>query len=117
MARVREEVERDWRRKEKEDALRRLEAQKMLQKERMEQINNRRIMQAIEIERDKREFERTVRIQEAALCKEKKEAERKQQQALILRAEILKQVCIINLYIELRENLDVFIRTQRSSRL
>lgn len=71
----------------------------MLQKERMEQINNKRIMQALEIERDKRESERIVRMQEAALCKEKAELGRKQQQALILRAEILKQVCIINAYV------------------
>lgn len=99
MDRVREDVEREWRRKEKEAALKRLEAEKMLQKERMEQINNKRIMQALEIERDKRESERIVRMQEAALCKEKAELERKQQQALILRAEILKQVCIINAYV------------------
>ncbi|EFN86341.1 Coiled-coil domain-containing protein 19 [Harpegnathos saltator] len=92
MTRVREEVEREWRRKEKEGALKRLEAQKMLQKGRMEQINNKRIMQAIEIERDRREFERIVRVQQAALCKEKEERERKQQQTSILRAEILKQV-------------------------
>ncbi|XP_032683991.1 cilia- and flagella-associated protein 45 [Odontomachus brunneus] len=92
VARVREEVEREWRRKEKEEALRRLEAQKILQKERIEQINNKRIIQAIEIERDKREFERIARMQQAALCKEKEKLERKQQQALVLRGEILKQM-------------------------
>lgn len=91
-ARVQEEVEREWRQKEKEEALKRLEDQRILQREREEQINNKRIMQAIEIERDRREFERIVRVQRAAFCREKKELEQKQQQALIHRSEILKQV-------------------------
>lgn len=94
-ARVQEEVEREWRRKEKEEALKKLEAQRILQKEREEQVNNKRIMQAIEIERERREFEKIVRVQQAAFCREKKELEQKQQQALIHRSEILKQVCII----------------------
>lgn len=94
-ARVQEEVERDWRRKEKEEALKKLEAQRILQREREEQVNNKRIMQAIEIERERREFERIVRVQRTAFCREKKELEQKQQQALIHRSEILKQVRII----------------------
>jgi len=96
-ARVQEEVEREWRQKEKEEALKKLKAQRILQKEREEQINNKRIMQAIEIERERREFERIARTQRAAFCREKKELEQKQQQALIHRREILKQVCIIYL--------------------
>lgn len=96
-ARIQEEVEREWRRKEKEEALKKLEAQRMLQKEREEQKNNKRIMQAIEIERERREFEKIVRVQQAAFYREKKELEQKQQQALIHHTEILKQVCIIYL--------------------
>lgn len=91
-ARIQEEVEREWRQREKEEALRRLETQRLLQKEREEQINNKRMMQAIEIERDRREFERIVHVQRKAFCREKKELEQKQQQALIHRGEILKQV-------------------------
>ncbi|XP_077274732.1 cilia- and flagella-associated protein 45 [Temnothorax americanus] len=91
-ARVQEEVEREWRRKEKEEALNKLEAQKILQRQREEQINNKRIMQAIEIERERREFERIARVQKAAFCREKKELGQKQQQAQIHRSEILKQV-------------------------
>lgn len=91
-ARVQEEVEREWRQKEKEEALKRLEAQRILQREREEQINNKRVMQAIEIERNRREFEKIVRMQRAAFCREKKELEQKQQQTLIHRSEILKQV-------------------------
>lgn len=97
-ARVQEEVEREWRQREKEEALKKLEAQRVLQKDREEQINNKRIMQATEIERDKREFEKIVRVQRAAFCKEKKELEQKQQQILIHRNEILKQVRINYFY-------------------
>lgn len=92
--RVQEEVEREWRRKEKEEALRKLQVKNLLWKEREEQINNKRIMQAIEIERDRRDFERIVREQEAGFYKEKRELEQKQQQALIHRTAILKQVCL-----------------------
>ncbi|KAL6420492.1 hypothetical protein ACFW04_014473 [Cataglyphis niger] len=91
-ARVQEEVEREWRQREKEEALKKLEAQRILQRDREEQINNKRVMQAIEIERERREFEKIVHVQRAAFCKEKKELEQKQQQILIHRNEILKQV-------------------------
>lgn len=101
-ARVQEEVERDWRRKEKEEALKKVDAQRILQREREEQINNKRIMQAMEIERERREFERIVRVQQAAFCREKKELEQKQQQALVHRSEILKQVCVIFAYLKKR---------------
>ncbi|RLU21710.1 hypothetical protein DMN91_006086 [Ooceraea biroi] len=90
--RIQEEVEREWRLKEKEEMLKKLNAQKMLWKEREEQINNKRIMQAIEIERDRREFEKIVCEQETALDREKKELEQKQEQTLIHRNEILKQI-------------------------
>jgi len=79
--------------------LKKLEAQRTLWKEREEQINTKRIMQAIEIERERREFEKIVREQEAAFDKEKKELEQKQQKALIHRSEILEQVCIVHFYI------------------
>jgi len=91
-ARIQEEVEREWRQKEKEEALKRLEVQRILQREREEQINNKRVMRTIEIERDRREFEKIVGVQRAAFCREKKELEQKQQQILIHRNEILKQV-------------------------
>lgn len=101
-------MEREWRRKEKEAGLKRLTDQKILKKDRMEQINNKRIIQALEIERDKLEFEKIVCEQQAALSKEKKELERKRQQALVLRGDILKQVCIINPHVRLRKS---YIRT------
>lgn len=91
-ARVQEEVEREWRQKEKEEALRKAETQKSLMEDREKQINYKRIMQAIELERERREFEKIVRVQKEAFCREKKELEEKQRQALIHRSEILKQV-------------------------
>ncbi|XP_076397283.1 cilia- and flagella-associated protein 45 isoform X2 [Megachile rotundata] len=91
-ARIQEEVEREWRQKEKEEALRRAEAHKALTEERQKQINNKRIMLAIELERERREFEKIVRVQKEAFCREQKEIEKKQKQALLHRSEILKQV-------------------------
>ncbi|XP_012273259.1 cilia- and flagella-associated protein 45 [Orussus abietinus] len=91
-ARVQEEVEREWRRKEKEEALKKAEAQKMLKIAREEQINNKRIMQALEIERDRQEFEKVLAVQKEAFCREAQEKQKKQQQSLIHRSEILKQV-------------------------
>jgi len=86
--------------------LKKLETQKILWKERNEQINTKRIMQAMEIERERREFEKIVREQEAAFDREKKELEEKQQRALIHRSEILEQVCIFHFHIsaEMQEN-------------
>lgn len=109
-ARVQEEVEREWRQREKEEVLKKLEAQRILQRDREEQINNKRVMQAIEIERDRREFEKIVHVQRAAFCKEKKELEQKQQQILIHRNEILKQVRIN--YLDMCKKFFVIINMQ-----
>ncbi|XP_046596388.1 cilia- and flagella-associated protein 45 isoform X1 [Neodiprion lecontei] len=91
-ARIQEEVEREWRRKEKEEALKRIEDQRRMKESRDDQINNKRIMQAMEIERDKREFQRVLVVQKEALCREAKERERKHHEAMRHRSEILKQV-------------------------
>ncbi|XP_014607066.1 PREDICTED: cilia- and flagella-associated protein 45 [Polistes canadensis] len=90
--RVQEEVEREWRRKEKEEALKKIETIMDLKKGREEQIKNKRSMQAIEIDREKREFERILRVQKEAFCRDKKNREKKHQEALNHRNEILKQV-------------------------
>ncbi|XP_017882633.1 cilia- and flagella-associated protein 45-like [Ceratina calcarata] len=89
---VHEQVERQWRQKEKEEALKKAEAQKSLMEEREKQINNKRIMEAIELERERREFEKIVHVQKESFCQEQKELEKKQRRALIHRSEILKQV-------------------------
>lgn len=49
-------------------------------------------MEAIELERERREFEKIVRVQKETFCREQKELEKKQRQVLIHRSEILKQV-------------------------
>ncbi|KOC58900.1 Coiled-coil domain-containing protein 19, mitochondrial [Habropoda laboriosa] len=91
-ARIQEEVERQWRQKEKEEALKKAEAQKSLMEEREKQISSKRLMQAIELERERCEFEKIVRVQKEAFCREQKELEKKHRQALLHRSEILKQV-------------------------
>ncbi|KAI4490938.1 hypothetical protein M0802_010612 [Mischocyttarus mexicanus] len=90
--RVQEEVEREWRRKEKEEALKKIETIMDLKKGREEQIKNKISMQAIEIGREKREFERILRVQKEAFCRDKKNREKKHKEALDHRSEILKQV-------------------------
>ena len=60
-------------------------------------------MQAIELDRERREFENIVRVQKEAFCREQKELEMKQRKALIHRSEILKQVrlfLIINYFLK-----------------
>ncbi|XP_046814578.1 cilia- and flagella-associated protein 45-like isoform X1 [Vespa crabro] len=90
--RIQEEVEREWRRKEKEEAMKKIGTIQDLRKGREEQINNKRLIQAIEINREKREFERILRVQKEAFCRDKKNREKKQQEALVHRSEILRQV-------------------------
>ncbi|XP_034943525.1 cilia- and flagella-associated protein 45-like [Chelonus insularis] len=90
--RVKEEVEREWRRKEKEAAINKLNTQRQFAQAREEQIKNRKIRQAMEIERDKREFEKILAVQKEALAKEKEKQEKQRLEALRYRDEILKQV-------------------------
>ncbi|XP_066587106.1 cilia- and flagella-associated protein 45-like isoform X2 [Prorops nasuta] len=91
-ARIQEEVEREWRQREKEEALKKIELQRLLKAQREQQIDNKRIMQAIEIERDKMEFDRILGIQKEAFAKEKEELERKQKKVQAYKVEIKKQV-------------------------
>lgn len=90
--RIQEEVDREWRTREKAEAIKRLENQRRLRSARDEQINSKIQMQAMEIEREKKEFEKILAMQKEALCREEKEREKKRRQALMHRSEILKQV-------------------------
>lgn len=90
--RIQEEVERNWRKREKEDAIKKLEIREKLALARQEQINNRKLLQAMEIERDRREFEKIISIQKEAICREKIENEEKKLNANNHRIQILKQV-------------------------
>ncbi|XP_008216445.1 cilia- and flagella-associated protein 45-like [Nasonia vitripennis] len=90
--RIQEEVSREWRRREKAEAMKRLENQRKLRSVRDQQINSKMQMQAMEIEREKKEFDKILALQKEALCREEKEREKKRRQALVHRSEILKQV-------------------------
>ena len=110
-SRIQEEVEREWRRREKEEAVRRAETQKRLRNARDQQISNKIHQQAMEIEREKREFEKILAMQKEAICREERERERRRRQALAHRSEILKQVGLIfNLVYSVEgENFYVFV--------
>ncbi|XP_044013899.1 cilia- and flagella-associated protein 45, partial [Aphidius gifuensis] len=90
--RIQEEVERNWRKREKEAAINKLKQQQKLIDARNEQIKCRKIIQAMEIERDKLEFNKILKIQKEALCRDKKERENKLKQSQRYRIQILKQV-------------------------
>jgi flagellar hook-basal body complex protein FliE len=93
-ARIQEEVEREWRRREKEKARLDAENQKNLRLARDKQITHKINLQALEIEREKQEFEKILKMQKEAVCREQKEREKKHKQALVHRSEILKQVLV-----------------------
>ncbi|KAH0561468.1 cilia- and flagella-associated protein 45 [Cotesia glomerata] len=90
--RIKEEVEREWRRREKEAALNKLKIRRQFAQARQDQIKCRKILQAMELERDKREFQKIVAAQKEALAKEQENREKQLRQAQKHRDEILKQV-------------------------
>ncbi|XP_014223139.1 cilia- and flagella-associated protein 45 [Trichogramma pretiosum] len=90
--RIQEEVEREWRRKEKEEAIKKADSQKKLKIARDDQLQWKIKIQAMEIEREKREYESILALQKEALCREQKIQEMKKRQAMVHRSEILKQV-------------------------
>ena len=61
--RARDALEKEWRDQEREEAKRRKEEVQTLHKIRQKQIHERQRMEAIEIARDKREFERILNYQ------------------------------------------------------
>ncbi|KAJ8679865.1 hypothetical protein QAD02_015652 [Eretmocerus hayati] len=91
-SRVTEEVEREWRRREKEEALKKIENLEKLRDSRQKQIERKIQLQAMEMEREKREFEKILALQREALCREEKQREKKKREALKHRSEILRQV-------------------------
>ncbi|XP_008552554.1 cilia- and flagella-associated protein 45-like [Microplitis demolitor] len=90
--RIKEEVEREWRKREKEQALNKLKTRHQFSQARQDQIKFRKILQAMEIERDKREFDKIIAEQKEALLKEQEKLKQQQLQAQRYRNEILKQV-------------------------
>jgi len=68
-----EENEREWRRKEKEEAMKKLLVQEEMQVAREEQIKHKLHFQAIQAQRERQEFERILREQQRDIEKEKAE--------------------------------------------
>lgn len=95
MARIQEEVEREWRRREKEEAIKRAETLKALRESREAQINKKTQLQALEMQREKMEFDKILALQKEAMCREEMERDKRHRQALKHRSEILKQVCTL----------------------
>ncbi|KAL1256652.1 hypothetical protein QQF64_012197, partial [Cirrhinus molitorella] len=66
-----EAAEREWRRKEKEQTLRKLEAEEKLKASRLEQVTHKEHLLSIEAGRKRAEFERVVRAQQELIEKER----------------------------------------------
>ncbi|XP_013917753.1 PREDICTED: cilia- and flagella-associated protein 45 [Thamnophis sirtalis] len=69
--------EREWRRKEKDAVQKKLQTEAMLKQSRLEQVAQKEHNLAIQVQRDRAEFERIVRIQREQIEKERKEHERR----------------------------------------
>ncbi|KAM3824990.1 cilia- and flagella-associated protein 45 [Vipera latastei] len=72
-----EATEREWRRKEKDAVQKKLQTGAMLKQSRLEQVAQKEHSLAIQVQRDRAEFERIVRIQREQIEKERKEHERR----------------------------------------
>ncbi|XP_026572055.1 cilia- and flagella-associated protein 45 [Pseudonaja textilis] len=72
-----EATEREWRRKEKDAVQKKLQTEAMLKQSRLEQVAQKEHSLAIQVQRDRAEFERIVRIQREQIEKERKEHERR----------------------------------------
>ncbi|XP_055081927.1 cilia- and flagella-associated protein 45 isoform X2 [Periophthalmus magnuspinnatus] len=69
-------MDREWRRKEKELALKKASEQEMLKAARAEQVQYKEHFLSIEAGREKAEFERVLKVQQEAITKEKEEEEK-----------------------------------------
>ncbi|XP_071656547.1 cilia- and flagella-associated protein 45 isoform X1 [Patagioenas fasciata] len=75
--RSQEAAEREWRRKEKEAAQRRAETNRLLKQSRLEQIAQREHSMAVQVQQDRDEFERILRVQREQMEKEQAEEARR----------------------------------------
>lgn len=92
--RIQEKVEKEWKLREKEEALEAARNEMLLKLSREEQVKEKQIMLALEIKRDKEQLDKFASIQSQAISNELKDRNRKQQEAIYYRNEILKQVFI-----------------------
>ncbi|XP_066541257.1 cilia- and flagella-associated protein 45 [Hoplias malabaricus] len=75
-----EAAEREWRRKEKEQAQKKLEEEERLKAARLEQVIHKERMLSVVAGRDRAEFERILRTQEEMIAREKEKEEHHRQQ-------------------------------------
>lgn len=87
-----EEYEREWRRKEKEAALKRQKMEEECRIQREQQVRDIHKVQAMEIAREKREFEKILQVQMELQEKERLLELRKKHEAEVYREQILKQI-------------------------
>ncbi|KAK6641169.1 hypothetical protein RUM44_012878 [Polyplax serrata] len=87
-----EEYEREWRRKEKEAVKKKQKMEEDCRLAREQQVRDNRRFQAMEIAREKREYERNIRVQIELQEKERLLDLKKQHDAEIYREQILKQI-------------------------
>uniref|UniRef100_G3U539 Cilia- and flagella-associated protein 45 n=1 Tax=Loxodonta africana TaxID=9785 RepID=G3U539_LOXAF len=87
-----EVADREWRRKEKENAQKKIETEAMLKKSRLEQVAFKEHALAVQVQRDRDEFERILRAQREQIEKERLEQEKKTTGRLQHANELRRQV-------------------------
>uniref|UniRef100_A0AAY5JZD1 Cilia- and flagella-associated protein 45 n=1 Tax=Esox lucius TaxID=8010 RepID=A0AAY5JZD1_ESOLU len=85
-----EAAERDWRKKEKEQLKKKAEVEERLKAARLQQVTHKEHLLSIEAGRERAEFERVLRAQQASISKEK-EKEEKHRIKLLRHAEVVRQ--------------------------
>ncbi|XP_044800091.1 cilia- and flagella-associated protein 45 isoform X2 [Bubalus bubalis] len=87
-----EVADREWRRKEKENAQKKMETEAKLRKSRLEQVAFKEHALAVQVQRDRDEFERILRAQREQIEKERLEEEKKATGRLQHANELRRQV-------------------------
>ncbi|XP_039986506.1 cilia- and flagella-associated protein 45 isoform X2 [Xiphias gladius] len=85
-------TDREWRRKEKELAVKKVQEEEMLRATRLEQIQCKEHFLSIEAGREKAEFERVLKVQQEGIVKQMEEEEKQRQKALRHSESIRQQV-------------------------
>ncbi|EDL94720.1 coiled-coil domain containing 19 [Rattus norvegicus] len=87
-----EVADREWRLKEKENAQKKIETEEKLRKSRLDQVAFKEHTLAVQVQRDRDEFERILRAQREQIEKEKREQEKKAAGCLQHANELRRQV-------------------------
>ncbi|XP_012604641.1 cilia- and flagella-associated protein 45 isoform X2 [Microcebus murinus] len=87
-----EVADREWRRKEKENAQKKMEIEAKLRKSRLEQVAFKEHTLAVQVQRDRDEFERILRAQREQIERERLEEEKKATEYLQHANELRRQV-------------------------